>query len=142
MGKRRLSRREALVAAAAAVGLSGCHREKPAVAAKAFSSAEFVWEEVASGAGGPGVRSRHGLAYDQGAGATVLFGGVIWNKGRRLTADTWELRAGRWSRVETASGPPSRHRGAMVYDPRLAACVLFAGVGYSDAEVLGDLWFA
>ncbi len=100
---------------------------------------QFGWEVVASGDDGPGLRSRHCLAYDPGARATVLFGGIVWHEGGALRADTWELRGGEWSRVECREPPPARHRGAMIYDARRGACVLFGGQE-SLGGLLRDTW--
>jgi hypothetical protein len=99
----------------------------------------FEWEVVAPRRGGPGPRSRHGLVYDRGAKAAVLFGGVIWGDGWTLRSDTWELRDGKWARVKTPVAPPARHRGAMVYVDRLQQSVLFGGQAESGA-FLGDTW--
>ena len=70
-------------------------------------------ETIASGKYGPGVRSRHGLVYDRGAKAAVLFGGVIWTPEARLKADTWELHGRQWSGIKTPEAPPARHRGTI-----------------------------
>jgi len=43
-----------------------------------MSVTAFRWDVIASGRKGPGPRSRHGLAYDRAAEATVLFGGIVW----------------------------------------------------------------
>jgi hypothetical protein len=102
-------------------------------------TATFAWDVVASGAEGPGPRSRHGLVYDSGVRATVLFGGIIWTGRGRMQSDTWELRSGRWSRVETPQRPAARHRGAMVYDKRRAFSVLFGGQG-QWGTFFGDTW--
>src|SRR5262249_40063326 len=73
------------------------------------------WETIASGKHGPGARSRHGLVYDRGTKAAVLFGGVVWTPEWTFPTDTWELHGRRWSRIRTSEAPPGRHRGAMVY---------------------------
>jgi hypothetical protein len=99
----------------------------------------FGWETIASGAEGPGPRSRHGLVYDRGAKATVLFGGIIWDARETLKSDTWELRNRRWFPIEIKEKPPARHRGAMVYDSRRGQSVLFGGQG-STNEFLRDTW--
>ena len=88
---------------------------------------------------GPGPRSRHGLVYDRDAGATVLFGGIVWVMGGRLRSDTWELKDGEWSPVVAFRHPPARHRGAMVFDERRGFSVLFGGQAGSGA-MLGDTW--
>ncbi len=87
----------------------------------------FVWNPIASGPEGPGRRSRHVLAHDRAAKATVLFGGVLWNAGWNLLSDTWELWDGKWLPILFGDHPAARHRGAMVYDARRGQCVLFGG---------------
>jgi hypothetical protein len=100
----------------------------------------FVWQVVASGEDGPGPRSRHGLVYDDLARATVLFGGILWERDGIMLGDTWELRDGRWSEVAARPAPPARHRGAMVYDPVRQGTVLFGGQDNRGA-FLHDTWF-
>jgi Galactose oxidase, central domain len=97
------------------------------------------WEVIASGAAGPGVRSRHGLVYDRAAKAAVLFGGVVWTPDWSLRADTWELRGRKWARVRTAATPPARHRGAMVYLDSRERSLLFGGQGDTN-DFLADTW--
>jgi hypothetical protein len=103
------------------------------------SPVSFRWDVIASGDDGPGPRSRHGLAYDRGEAATVLFGGIIWDGVPTLCSDSWELRDGRWSRVEVPKSPAARHRGAMVYDAVRGNVVLFGGQGVTNA-MLGGTW--
>jgi hypothetical protein len=99
----------------------------------------FTWELVNSGDDSPGLRSRHCLAYDSNAGATVLFGGIVWVGGGRLLSDTWELRDGYWAPVVSSRQPQSRHRGAMAYDSERGYSVLFGGQGVFN-QMLGDTW--
>jgi hypothetical protein len=101
----------------------------------------FVWKVIASGREGPGPRSRHGLAYDREAEATVLFGGIRWHRGG-LLEDTWQLQDGYWSQVKLRNHPPPRHRCAMVYDSRRGECLLFGGEtgGGISFGPLGDTW--
>jgi hypothetical protein len=102
----------------------------------------FVWGAVADGSEGPGPRSRHVLAHHRDDGATVLFGGILWEEDGRLLSDTWELRDRRWSRVDARTHPPPRHRGAMVYDGCRGCCLLFGGQGHGRGgfPMLGDTW--
>ena len=102
----------------------------------------FVWNVITSGRQGPGPRSRHVLAHDQGAQADILFGGVFWSAGWNLLSDTWELWDGRWSPIQRGNDPPARHRGAMVYDGRRGQCVLFGGQGKEGNRffTLDDTW--
>jgi hypothetical protein len=106
------------------------------------SALHFTWTALASGSETPGFRSRHGLAYHQSEGATILFGGMVWTAGGRVRSDTWELRGGRWSRVDVGNPPPARHRSAMVQDSLRGQCVLFGGQGNEGRSwpFLGDTW--
>jgi hypothetical protein len=97
------------------------------------------WEVIASGSAGPGLRSRHGLVYDRGAKAAVLFGGIIWDARGSLQSDTWELHDRKWVRIRTPETPPARHRGAMVYLDNLRLSLLFGGQG-GAGDFLGDTW--
>jgi hypothetical protein len=99
----------------------------------------FRWEVIAQGEEGPGVRSRHCFAYDREAMATVLVGGIIWERGGTLHSDTWELRGRAWHWIDCSPTPLARHRGAMVYDAERECCVLFGGQG-SRGEMLDDTW--
>lgn len=99
----------------------------------------FTWRMIANGFDGPGPRSRHGLVYDRNAGATVLFGGIVWIGNGLLKSDTWELKGGSWSPVDVVEQPPPRHRGAMVFDEQRGFSVLFGGQADSGT-MLGDTW--
>lgn len=101
----------------------------------------FTWQIVAAGGDGPGPRSRHGLAYDSGEQAIVLFGGVVWVGGgrARLPGDTWELRDGAWRPIHPPAPPRGRHRAAMVHDEARGISVLFGGQDLTG-EMLGDTW--
>jgi hypothetical protein len=101
----------------------------------------FTWLVVCADAEGPGPRSRHGLVYDRDAGATVLFGGAVWVGGGqgRLPPDTWELRDGGWTRIETPLSPSGRHRASMVFDEARGFTVLFGGQNIRGQN-LGKTW--
>ncbi len=102
----------------------------------------FVWKSIASGRGGPGPRSRHGLVYDRKRRATVLFGGMLGGPAGGILSDTWELYDGEWSRIITPEHPPARDRVALAYDGRRRKCVLFGGQAW-DGEFFraqGDMW--
>ncbi len=102
----------------------------------------FAWHVIAEGDDGPGPRSRHGLVCDRGTNALVLFGGLVEHDRRQCVSDTWELKRGLWSRIRTATEPPGRHRGAMVFDSNRGCTVLFGGQTRGNASwpFLGDTW--
>jgi hypothetical protein len=152
IGHTYFSRRQALCIAGLAVSeiaLCGCGRNEPEAVpmAEVKPQPEFVdvpplpftWRAIASGDQGPGQRSRHCLAFEQQAKVMVFFGGVVWDKPHVLKDDTWELRAGKWSKIEPGEAPPPCHRGAMVYDSNLGACLLFGGQGNWN-QMFGDTW--
>jgi hypothetical protein len=99
----------------------------------------FRCDVIAEGSRGPGERSRHCLAYDAERQTTVLFGGIVWRDGGNLRNDTWELRVGRWTKIDGKVGPVARHRGAMAHDPVRRVSVLFGGQT-SDGSFLQDTW--
>jgi hypothetical protein len=68
-----------------------------------------------------------------------LFGGVISDGEWTTKSDTWELRQGAWSKVRVNTEPPSRHRGAMIYDATRGNSVLFGGQGNRN-QFLNDTW--
>jgi hypothetical protein len=99
----------------------------------------FTWQTIKTGLDGPGPRSRHGLVYDRGAGATVLFGGLIWVGDGPVQSDTWELKDGHWSEVKLVNHPPGRHRGAMVFDAYRGVTILFGGQA-DNGGMFGGTW--
>jgi hypothetical protein len=140
MRHQQLTRRDLLKAAALVVAgssLPGCggsqrdaspepHDPQPAQTGQALKARDmgpaldrtFVWKAVASGARGPGARSRHGLVLDSAAKANVLFGGILWTKGGSLLGDTWEFRGGQWSEIHVVTSPPARQRKEMAIPRR------------------------
>jgi hypothetical protein len=87
----------------------------------------------------PGQRLGHGLVYDDGRQAVLLFGG--FRPDGKPLADTWSLGDDGWSLCRTV-GPPARRWPAMTYDSRCKTMLLTggrAGVG-RDGSVLGDTW--
>ena len=104
--------------------------------------AAYVWEELCDEHNSPGPVSRHCLAYNRSAKATVLFSGINWET-NHLLPQTWELRRGRWNCQTTHRAPSPRHRAAMTYDPLREACVLFGGQtrSLSGWPMLDDTWF-
>ncbi len=106
-----------------------------------MKNSSFEWRVIASDRDGPGPRSRHGLIYDRQTKAIVLFGGIDWESDS-LQSDTWELRRGRWSKIEIPVEPTPRHRGAMVFDSERGCSVLFGGQtrGIGTWPFLDDTW--
>jgi hypothetical protein len=72
-------------------------------------------------------------AYDARGDRMVLFGGVDSPQAfifeGKVFGDTWEydLEANSWTRTAPAATPPPLSMGAMVYDSRLGASIIFGG---------------
>ena len=80
-----------------------------------------------------GSRDHHSMAFDEGRGRTVMFGGVssvFTPQGtvREHPAETWEWDGRRWTRAST-TGPAARGGAAMVYDRARKVIVMFGGIG-------------
>jgi len=74
------------------------------------------------------------MAYDEGRGVTVLFGGYGNSPGYK--GDIWEWNGKRWRQVSD-DGPSPRFWHAMAYDSRRSVTVLFGGY---DGFPRGDTW--
>lgn len=96
----------------------------------------------------PAARRDATIAFHEGIGAGVLFGGGFGSS--NVLGDNWIWDGGRWyegTRVDGTIGPrPSaRMRHAAAYDPerlvsgQRGAVVLFGGID-ADGEMLGDTW--
>lgn len=91
---------------------------------------DMQWKQ--SLAVGPSPRAEAAIAYDQGRGRIVLFGGYRRTRGvtERL-GDTWEWDGSHWSRT-AVDGPTPRNGAAMIYDDHRRRIVLFGGPGPSN----------
>ena len=89
---------------------------------------------------GPSARALHGLAYDEGRGVTLLFGGVLGSGQNGYLGDTWQYASGVWTQVSSAAFPPRRFDHAMVYDRKRDRIVMFGGRGSSGSSLMGDTW--
>jgi hypothetical protein len=83
---------------------------------------------------GPSARMGHSMAFDEGRGRTVLFGGA---SGAQLLRETWEWDGENWTQVAD-TGPSARRDSAMAFDGALGVVVLFGG-GVGEAG-LADTW--
>jgi hypothetical protein len=92
-----------------------------------------------------GSRDHHSMAYDEGRGRTVMYGGVSSTGDppakRAAPTDTWEWDGRWWTRIVTP-GPDARSGAGMVYDRARKCTVLFGGVGGSSGNAVrfGDTW--
>jgi N-acetylneuraminic acid mutarotase len=89
------------------------------------------------------------MAYDPMTRKLVLFGGETYSDqtgGGSVVNDTWTFDGTAWAKLETASAPPPRVGGAMVFDNALGDVVLFGGSSIdpetpgADPTVLDDMW--
>ncbi len=91
-------------------------------------------------AAGPLCRGEHAVAYDPDRGVTVLHAG--WgNCPGSPCQDTWELQGatGTWTQVSTATSPPRRYQGRMVYDSHQQRMILVGGEDLLGTP-LDDTW--
>jgi hypothetical protein len=92
----------------------------------------------------PSARASPGLAHDRRRARTVLFGGR--DAGSSYLGDIWELDAGGWRKVCTASScsgaaPPGRRGAALFWDPISGEVILFGGIVSSGGgEATDDMW--
>ncbi len=86
----------------------------------------------------PCPRALHAMAYSDGLGKVLLFGGLDTTQRDDLWA--WDVITQTWSRL-TSSGPPARYDHAMVYDSRRRLLVMFGGLD-DTGKMHGDLWEA
>src|SRR5262245_47751136 len=79
----------------------------------------------ASPSNAPPGRYDHAMAFDEGRGRAVLFGGrdVAGNR----FGDTWEWDGLAWSQRAPANSPAARTGCGMAYDPVRGVTVLFGG---------------
>ena len=88
---------------------------------------------------GPPGRGDAFLGYDAARRRLVLFGGRVFEGGRRFhfVRDTWEWDGRRWTQADSA-GPGPRIHGAIAYDPTRRKVVIHSGGGADD--ILTDTW--
>lgn len=121
------ARRERLV-------LFGGKRPGPGYVGATWEHGKDGWREVATD--GPSARNSPAMAYDEGRGVTVLFGG---DDARGARGDTWEWNGRAWRSVAAAgAGPAARTNARLAYDPKRGAVVLQGG--FAGSRVFGDAW--
>ncbi len=88
------------------------------------------------------VRAFQSVAFDDGAGVLVTFGGITYVPGgTAVTNQTWTLdpASGAWANRTAAVAPPARANGSMAYDPVAGRIILFGGTSF-PGSILGDTW--
>ena len=85
----------------------------------------------------PGARMSTAMAYDQGRGMAVIYGGV--DRGVGALSDTWEWDGVTWSKRAPTTSPGVLNGHAMAYDSRRRVTVLFGGAR-NGTRGLGETW--
>jgi hypothetical protein len=86
----------------------------------------------------PPPRCGHSLAFDEEAGAAILFGGIDRND--NPMGDTWAFNGVSWQPIR-GPAPPARRYAAFAYDPDLKGCVLHGGAEDDHGRrTFGDAW--
>ena len=88
------------------------------------------WTKL-SPATSPPARYDASMAYDQGTGQLVLFGGYHGVRGSLYFGDTWTWNGSTWTKLSPAASPPPREGAAMAYDNATGQLVLFGGRAYN-----------
>ncbi len=94
-------------------------------------------------ASSPPARLFSSLAYDDGSGQLVLFGGEAPGMNSRGTAlnDTWIWTGSNWQQQHPATVPPARAKASLAYDDGSGQLVLFGGdADTSGVVALNDTW--
>jgi hypothetical protein len=105
-----------------------------------YNLSRTAWELVDDGTGGsaPNPRSGHGMVYDSGQHAIMIFGGADYAS---YFNDVWkfDLASKQWSEVTvTATKPSGRTELDMVYDSTNNNIYMFGG--FDGNNYLEDLW--
>ncbi len=96
------------------------------------------WRQIKPVGETPCPRCGHCLAYDERAGAAVLFGGI--DPGDNPLGDTWLFDGISWEKI-TGKAPPARRYAAFAYDPELQGCLLHGGAEDDQGRrTFGDAW--
>lgn len=84
----------------------------------------------------PSARYEFGMAYDEGRGEILLFGGEASAGG--LVGETWTWNQGEWTQKHPSEAPSARRDPAMAFDPSTGRVVLFGG--FADGQYFDDTW--
>jgi len=102
--------------------------------------AEPDWEDT------PWDRVGHGMVYDSGAGAVLLYGGLRFSTDPPIPRqDTYRWDGETWESLDQWNGPPPRYLHGMAYDPVRDRTVVFGGCNDypgSRLPTLPDLYFS
>ena len=109
-----------------------------ALAANSVNGNVATWTQLHP-ATSPEALTWFSMAFDQGSGQLILFGGV--NSSGIITGDTWAWNGTNWTNLNI-SGPPARLGASMAYDPAVGGLILFGGLSGNVAAptALNDCW--
>lgn len=108
-----------------------------------------TWRQNTPSIGGPGLRARHSMVYDEAGDRAIVFGGRTYQGGLsfRSYADVYvlDLETMAWTELfPVGDTPPVRSHAAMVHDATNNRIVIFGGNtgagGVFMPEVLSDTW--
>jgi hypothetical protein len=77
------------------------------------------------------------MAFDDGRGKMVLFGGDAGPNGAK--PDTWEYDGGMWTQIAPTTSPAARYAASLIYDVRRGRVVLYGGAE-SGTDDVTDTW--
>jgi hypothetical protein len=100
----------------------------------AWNAAAGEWVERSQTA--PRALLGHAMAFDQGRGRVVLFGG---GDGTTLNGNTWGWDGSSWA-VRATTGPSARSGHSMSYDPVRGRTVLFGGFSSTSQVAAPETW--
>lgn len=95
-----------------------------------------TWTQVVTATTPPGLETP-AMAYDQGRGVTVMFGG--WNGQSGTMYDTtWEYNGIDWTQRTPATSPSPRYRASCVYDQTRGRVLVYGG--FASGSAATDTW--
>lgn len=104
-----------------------------------FAEAEAQTEEnwlQQSPQNSPCARKQHAMAFDEGRGEVVLFGGK--NSSGQELGDTWVWDGVNWEQKFPATSPPAMHSAAMAYDKKRGYVILLGAANLQSQTWLWD----
>jgi Galactose oxidase, central domain len=134
--------RRCLGAVALVVGLGATGAIALPASVAGASAASSAWTQLTP-ASSPSPRFGAAVAYDQGTGQTLLFGGLVNNPffPTGNVNDTWAWNGSSWTWQFPAVSPPGRIFASMAYDPATGQLLLFGGFNGNDPDPeFNDTW--
>jgi chitodextrinase len=121
----------------------GCCRSSDLAWADTWEFSQGVWSQLSPATSPPG-RDSASMAYSNGLGALVLFGGGNATSGSPpgeiVYNDTWEYRSGTWANVTPTLSPPQRFASSLVPLDEAGDLLLFGGGNQTVVGGFNDTW--